>query len=220
MGGACARVCPTEVLCERPACATAQEDKPVQIGALQRYATDSLFAREASSPSRARRRAASASRWSAPGRPASPARIALAMLGHAVTVFEAKREARRAQRIRYRRLQGGRTTSRSARSSSSCRSGGIEAQCGKALGRDVDAGAAASRFRRGVPGHGAGRRQRAAGSRARAGRRGRTRSPISRGCARRRTRRAAGRRRSRRDRRRQHRHRHRRAEPSAWAPRT
>ena len=45
MGGACARVCPTEVLCEGACVRTRQEGKPVKIGQLQRYATDWLFAR-------------------------------------------------------------------------------------------------------------------------------------------------------------------------------
>ncbi len=43
MGGACARVCPTEVLCEEACVRTAQEDKPVTIGKLQRFATDWLM---------------------------------------------------------------------------------------------------------------------------------------------------------------------------------
>ncbi|MEX1034995.1 MAG: NAD(P)-dependent oxidoreductase, partial [Sneathiella sp.] len=43
MGGACARVCPTEVLCEEACVRTAQEEKPVTIGQLQRYATDWLM---------------------------------------------------------------------------------------------------------------------------------------------------------------------------------
>jgi dihydropyrimidine dehydrogenase (NAD+) subunit PreT len=43
MGGACARVCPTEVLCEEACVRTAQEGKPVTIGKLQRFATDWLM---------------------------------------------------------------------------------------------------------------------------------------------------------------------------------
>ena len=43
MGGSCARVCPTEELCERACVHTAQEHKPIQIGALQRHATDWLM---------------------------------------------------------------------------------------------------------------------------------------------------------------------------------
>jgi glutamate synthase (NADPH/NADH) small chain len=44
MGGMCARVCPTEVLCEQACVRNAHEDKPVDIGLLQRYATDPVLA--------------------------------------------------------------------------------------------------------------------------------------------------------------------------------
>ncbi len=44
MGGMCARVCPTEVLCEEACVRHTHEDKPVNIGLLQRYATDPVFA--------------------------------------------------------------------------------------------------------------------------------------------------------------------------------
>ena len=43
MGGMCARVCPTEVLCEEACVRNVHEDKPVNIGLLQRYATDPIF---------------------------------------------------------------------------------------------------------------------------------------------------------------------------------
>ena len=43
MGGACARVCPTEILCEAACVREAQEGKPVKIGLLQRHATDWLM---------------------------------------------------------------------------------------------------------------------------------------------------------------------------------
>jgi glutamate synthase (NADPH/NADH) small chain len=42
-GGACARVCPTEILCERDCVRMDQEKTPVQIGRLQRRATDFLM---------------------------------------------------------------------------------------------------------------------------------------------------------------------------------
>src|SRR5687768_11005077 len=45
MGGMCARVCPTEVLCEQACVRNTHEDKPVEIGLLQRYATDGYFAK-------------------------------------------------------------------------------------------------------------------------------------------------------------------------------
>ena len=46
LGGTCARVCPTELLCEG-ACVLVHEGKrPVSIAALQRFATDEAFARD------------------------------------------------------------------------------------------------------------------------------------------------------------------------------
>ena len=44
LGGMCARVCPTENLCEAVCVRNTQEGKPVQIGRLQRHAVDALMA--------------------------------------------------------------------------------------------------------------------------------------------------------------------------------
>src|SRR5690554_4908955 len=46
LGGMCARVCPTETLCEEACVREAAEGKPVQIGRLQRYATDAAMAQD------------------------------------------------------------------------------------------------------------------------------------------------------------------------------
>lgn len=43
MGGMCARVCPTEILCEEACVRYTHEEKPVEIGLLQRHATDPVF---------------------------------------------------------------------------------------------------------------------------------------------------------------------------------
>src|SRR5262245_14863164 len=43
LGGMCARVCPTETLCEEACVREKAEGKPVRIGELQRYATDTLM---------------------------------------------------------------------------------------------------------------------------------------------------------------------------------
>ncbi|MFP4304567.1 NAD(P)-dependent oxidoreductase [Rhodosalinus sp.] len=43
LGGMCARVCPTETLCEEACVREAAEHAPVEIGRLQRYATDTLM---------------------------------------------------------------------------------------------------------------------------------------------------------------------------------
>ncbi len=46
LGGMCARVCPTETLCEQACVRETAEGKPVLIGQLQRFATDHLQTRE------------------------------------------------------------------------------------------------------------------------------------------------------------------------------
>ncbi len=88
-GGACARVCPTEILCEQSCVRTAQENKPVTIGRLQRYATDHLMATGEHPFTRA---APTGKKIAVVG--GGPAGLScahrLAMLGHDVVVFEAK----------------------------------------------------------------------------------------------------------------------------------
>ncbi|MBN2631615.1 MAG: NAD(P)-dependent oxidoreductase [Rhodobacteraceae bacterium] len=44
LGGMCARVCPTETLCEQACVREVAEGKPVEIGRLQRFATDTAMA--------------------------------------------------------------------------------------------------------------------------------------------------------------------------------
>lgn len=44
LGGICARVCPTETLCEEACVREFAEEQPVEIGRLQRFATDTLMA--------------------------------------------------------------------------------------------------------------------------------------------------------------------------------
>ncbi len=87
MGGMCARVCPTEVLCEEACVRNTHEDKPVEIGLLQRYATDPVLDDHVQLFSRA---AASGHRVAVVG--GGPAGLScahrLAMLGHNVTLFD------------------------------------------------------------------------------------------------------------------------------------
>jgi glutamate synthase (NADPH/NADH) small chain len=89
LGGMCARVCPTEVLCEQACVRNANEDKPVEIGLLQRYATDGYFAKPGA-PLFVRA-APSGRRAAVVG--AGPAGLSfahrLAMLGHDVVLLDA-----------------------------------------------------------------------------------------------------------------------------------
>ncbi|MBL8349219.1 MAG: NAD(P)-dependent oxidoreductase [Burkholderiaceae bacterium] len=90
LGGTCARVCPTELLCEQACVRSTQQGKPVEIGRLQRYAVDAvmdqpfaaLFPR---APDSGRRVAVVG---------AGPAGLAcavgLARLGHAVVLHDAR----------------------------------------------------------------------------------------------------------------------------------
>ncbi len=92
MGGACARVCPVEILCEAACVREAQEAQPVQIGALQRYATDWLFEQKLQPFARA---TSTGKRVAVVG--AGPAGLScahrLSLLGHDVTVYEARPKA-------------------------------------------------------------------------------------------------------------------------------
>ena len=44
LGGTCARVCPVEVLCQRDCVLIHEGRRPIEIGALQRYATEWAYA--------------------------------------------------------------------------------------------------------------------------------------------------------------------------------
>ena len=88
-GGSCARVCPTEILCEQVCVRQAQQGEPVMIGSLQRHATDFLMATGEHPFTRG---PLTGKRVAVVG--AGPAGLAcahrLAMLGHDVVVYEAK----------------------------------------------------------------------------------------------------------------------------------
>lgn len=89
LGGMCARVCPTETLCEEVCVREVAEGKPVQIGRLQRYATDIAMDEGKQFYERAE---PSGRKIAVVG--AGPAGLAaahrLARYGHEVTVLEAR----------------------------------------------------------------------------------------------------------------------------------
>jgi glutamate synthase (NADPH/NADH) small chain len=92
MGGMCARVCPTEQLCEEACVREEAEGKPVLIGQLQRFATDQLQERGIHPFTRAM---STGKRVAVVG--AGPAGLSaahrLAMLGHDVVVLDARNKA-------------------------------------------------------------------------------------------------------------------------------
>ncbi|WP_247880947.1 NAD(P)-dependent oxidoreductase [Skermanella sp. TT6] len=135
MGGMCARVCPTEILCEQACVRTAQEHKPVAIGALQRYATDWLFERGIQPFQRA---APTGRKVAVVG--AGPAGLScahrLAMHGHEVTVFEAREKP---GGLNEYGIAAYKVTNDFAQREVDfiLSMGGITIEHGKALGRDV-----------------------------------------------------------------------------------
>ncbi len=89
LGGMCARVCPTEQLCEEACVREAAEGKPVEIGQLQRFATDTLMAKGVHPFTRAK---STGKIVAVVG--AGPAGLAcahrLAMKGHDVVILDAR----------------------------------------------------------------------------------------------------------------------------------
>ena len=88
-GGMCARDCPTEELCQQACVRNDHEDKPVEIGLLQRYATDSVLNNGVKLFSRKKDTGKSIAVIGA-----GPAGIScahrLSVLGHNITVYDAK----------------------------------------------------------------------------------------------------------------------------------
>ena len=93
LGGMCARVCPTENLCEAVCVRNTQEDRPVAIGRLQRHAVDALMASD--KPQLFQRPPATGKRVAIVG--AGPAGLAcaytLARQGHDAVIFDAHPKA-------------------------------------------------------------------------------------------------------------------------------
>jgi glutamate synthase (NADPH/NADH) small chain len=91
-GGTCARVCPVEELCEEACVRNEGERQPVKIGMLQRHAVDALMQ---AGPQPFERAPDSGKTVAVVG--AGPAGLAcahrLAMLGHKVDVYEARRRS-------------------------------------------------------------------------------------------------------------------------------
>jgi dihydropyrimidine dehydrogenase (NAD+) subunit PreT len=135
MGGACARVCPTEILCEGDCVRNVDDDRPVQIGALQRYATDWIYDLNVPLFERA---APSGRRIAIVG--AGPAGLscahALARAGHDCVVYEARDKAGGLNEYGIAAYKVPDFAQREVEWLLSI--GGIEVRTGQALGRDFN----------------------------------------------------------------------------------
>jgi dihydropyrimidine dehydrogenase (NAD+) subunit PreT len=134
LGGMCARVCPTETLCEEACVRNTAEDKPVEIGKLQRYATDIAMEQDRQFYSRKTPTGKSVAVVGA-----GPAGLAaahrLAMYGHSVVILEAREKSGGLNEYgiaTYKTVDD--FASREVDYVTAI--GGIEIQHGKALGRD------------------------------------------------------------------------------------
>ncbi|HVR53308.1 MAG TPA: NAD(P)-dependent oxidoreductase [Pseudorhodoferax sp.] len=136
LGGMCARVCPTEVLCEQACVRSTHEDKPVEIGMLQRFATDSYFAQPGAPLFT--RAAPTGRKVAVVG--AGPAGLAcahgLARLGHAVLLLDANPKP---GGLNEYGLATYKTTGGFAQQEVDwlLSIGGIELRCNQVLGRDT-----------------------------------------------------------------------------------
>ncbi len=135
LGGMCARVCPTETLCQEVCVREVAEGKPVKIGLLQRFATDILMGTGEHPFARA---AETGKRIAVVG--AGPAGLScahrLAMLGHAVTLYDARPKP---GGLNEYGIAAYKTTEDFAQAEVDfvLSIGGIELRTGMALGRDI-----------------------------------------------------------------------------------
>ena len=145
LGGMCARVCPTEVLCEQACVRNTNESKPVEIGLLQRHATDAFF--EKPGTPLFVRAADTGRRVAVVG--AGPAGLAcahrLAVLGHQVVLFDARPKLGGLNEYglaSYKTVNG--FAQREIEWLLSV--GGIEVRCNHALGRELHLDALAAEY--------------------------------------------------------------------------
>jgi glutamate synthase (NADPH/NADH) small chain len=136
-GGMCARVCPTETLCEHACVREQAEGKPVRIGELQRYATDIYMDAEGRQPFQ--RAPATGKRVAVVG--AGPAGLScahrLATHGHDVVIYDARPKAGGLNEYGIAAYKSPNDFAQ-AEVAFILGIGGITVINGKALGRDLD----------------------------------------------------------------------------------
>lgn len=135
LGASCARVCPTQVLCEGACVLDDRDEQPIQIGRLQRFATD--YVEQHGITIDFGLAAPSGKKVAVIG--AGPAGLGaaaeLARLGHRVTVFEKQPEpgGLNTYGIAYYKMKPEVSLAEVAL----VKSLGVEIRCGVAVGRDI-----------------------------------------------------------------------------------
>jgi len=135
LGGMCARVCPTETLCEEACVREAAEGQPVDIGRLQRFATDTIM-RSASHPFQLAAETGKTVAVIGAGPAGLSCAHRLAMHGHNVKIFDARPKAGGLNEFGIAAYKS--TDDFAAKEVEWLLAiGGIDIETGKALGRDM-----------------------------------------------------------------------------------
>src|SRR5262245_21456358 len=135
LGASCARVCPTQVLCEGACVLDDRDEQPIQIGRLQRFATDYVTDRGIGVLAPPAKKSGKKIAIIGAGPAGLGCAAELARLGHSVTVFEQQAQpgGLNTYGIAYYKMK----PAVSLAEVDLVRSLGVEVRCGVAIGRDV-----------------------------------------------------------------------------------
>jgi dihydropyrimidine dehydrogenase (NAD+) subunit PreT len=135
LGASCARVCPTEVLCEGACVLDDRDEQPIQIGRLQRYATDYVEQKGLNVLSAPATQTGKTVAVIGAGPAGLGCAAELARLGHKVTIFEKQAQAGglNTYGIAYYKMK----PAVSLAEVELVKSLGVEIRCGVTVGKDI-----------------------------------------------------------------------------------
>ncbi len=135
LGASCARVCPTEVLCEGACVMLDRDNDPIKIGRLQRYATDHVSEKRIAVLKPAARKSGKRIAVIGGGPAGLGCAAELAQLGHEAVVFERKIEAGglNTYGVAYYKMK----PAVSLEEVDLVKSLGVEFRCGVEVGKDI-----------------------------------------------------------------------------------
>jgi dihydropyrimidine dehydrogenase (NAD+) subunit PreT len=135
LGASCARVCPTQVLCEGACVLEDRDELPIQIGRLQRHATDYVEAKGIRVLAAPEKKTGKRVAVIGAGPAGLGAAAELARLGHSVTIFEKQAQAGglNTYGIAYYKMK----PQVSLAEVELVQSLGVELRCGVTVGKDI-----------------------------------------------------------------------------------